>query len=298
MHNGPLQFFGLCLLLSTSLGASTVPLSWQSVLKPAEVPAHPAEVEETSDVESQKPEKRSENPAIQKELNLEKADLKPGILNTTDLLKYTLTPDAILTALQDEVIAHFHLEGELQLYPSERLEKSEVPDANWYVELVAPYPTALNSRMALRYRFTNGLEAQETQLVTVRAEWWRDAIIALRQMRPGELDGESHTQIKRVNWLLYRGDLVEAETPLNSLALNSLWRSNEPLRWSQVKARPMVESGAVVDVVASEGTLKITMRGVATESGNAGDLIKVRNLQSQKEIQGVISNANTVLVVF
>lgn len=289
------SIFKLCSLFGVlcSVGsASNLALTWQTMLEPGEV-ASPADIRAEASVE-----KRIEKLAVSEALVVTPEQLKPGVIHTEELVKYSLTPDIILNSLREEVTTYFHLEGELHLFPSERLLKHEVPDANWYVELVAPYPAALSSRMALRYRFTNGYDVLPTEMVTVRAEWWREAIVAQRQMRPGEVDAETSSEIKKVNWLLYRGDLVEAETKLSTLELKTTWRSNEPLRWSQVKTRPMIESGSIVDVIASDGPLKITMRGVATQSGNAGELISVRNMQSRKEIQGVITNANTVLVVF
>jgi flagella basal body P-ring formation protein FlgA len=53
-----------------------------------------------------------------------------------------------------------------------------------------------------------------------------------------------------------------------------------------------------VDAVASEGGLNIRMRAIAVEGGPAGAVIRVRNLDSQKEFVAQVLNENQVQVRF
>jgi flagella basal body P-ring formation protein FlgA len=209
-----------------------------------------------------------------------------------------ITPDQILHALSDALSLQFNLEGELTLMPNTSLTKVKVPTADWYVQMVAPLPSTLTSRLHLRYRLTDGFNHQPEQTLAVRAEWWREAYMSNRLLRPRDLDAKDAYYVERVNWLQYRGALVSVDNDLSLLRLKTTWRANEPLRWTAVETRPLIEEGEVVEVIASEGAMRITMRGVALENGRAGELISVRNLQSRKEIQGIVSHENTVLVIF
>jgi flagella basal body P-ring formation protein FlgA len=281
------KLFAFC-GVSSLASASNVSLSWQAILEPSEktvVSNEPVSVQSADKVET-KVETPITRPSLAEEAPVE-------VVETV-----TVTPDDILSSLKEELTSLFQLEGELKLFPNTPIVKREVPNEGWYLELTTPFPTELSTRMHLRFRLTNGFDHLPTESLSVRAEYWKDAIVAQRLMRQGELDPSTSSMIKPVNWLLYRGELVESDVDLKILELKTTWRSGDPLRWDQVVTRPVIASGAIVDVVASEGAMKITMRGVATESGNVGDLISVRNMQSRQEIQGVISNANTVLVVF
>lgn len=209
-----------------------------------------------------------------------------------------ITPDQVLSALRDELVAHYDLEGELHLETDTPLTSLKVPDESWYVEVLPPLPSSLGARLHLRYRLTNGFLPEPEQTIALRCEWWREAIVSNRLLRPGELDLNGAYTIEKVNWLQYRGDLIPVEADLSQLRLKATWRANEPLRWSTVETRPMIEEGKMVEVLATEGALRISMRGVALENGNEGDVIAVRNLQSRKEIQGIVTHANTVLVKF
>jgi len=209
-----------------------------------------------------------------------------------------ITPERLLDDLRSDLVTHFELEGELVLMPMNPLVKIRVPDASWHAEVVPPMPATLGSRLHLRYRLTDGFMHHPEEMIVLRAEWWRDAYVSNRLLRAGELTGDGAYSIERINWLLHRGSLVPTDSDLSHLRLKTTWRANEPLRWSFVESRPLISEGSVVEVVATEGAMRITMRGVALENGHAGELINVRNLQSRKEIQGIVENENTVLVVF
>lgn len=209
-----------------------------------------------------------------------------------------LSPDNILQGLREALVEHFVLEGELELMPDTPLQRVQVPDASWGVELMPPVPATLGDRMYLRYRLSNGFEYRPVETIALRAAWWREAYVSNRLLRAGQLESNDAYSIQTVNWLQYRGSLVPVESGIQHLRLKATWRANEPLRWSIVETRPMIEEGAIIEVVAVEGALRISMRGVAMENGNAGELIHVRNTRSREEIQGIVHDENTVLVVF
>lgn len=58
----------------------------------------------------------------------------------------------------------------------------------------------------------------------------------------------------------------------------------------------LVEQGAPVQVVYEVGALHISATAICLESGSAGDLVKVRNMDSGKVFSGVVANDGTVRV--
>jgi flagella basal body P-ring formation protein FlgA len=75
-------------------------------------------------------------------------------------------------------------------------------------------------------------------------------------------------------------------------------RANQPVRADQVERVPLVKSGQMVTIVAENEVLKVTVSGKARSSGAEGDIIKVQNLNSLKEIPARVINATTVQVAF
>lgn len=75
-------------------------------------------------------------------------------------------------------------------------------------------------------------------------------------------------------------------------------RANQPVRADQVEKVPLVKSGQMVTIVAENGVLKVSVTGKAHSSGAEGDIIRVQNLTSLKEIPAKVIDASTVQVAF
>ena len=56
--------------------------------------------------------------------------------------------------------------------------------------------------------------------------------------------------------------------------------------------------GQVVEVVAQNGMLAISMKALALENGTTGEQIRLRNLESRREINGEVINENKVHIRF
>jgi flagella basal body P-ring formation protein FlgA len=61
---------------------------------------------------------------------------------------------------------------------------------------------------------------------------------------------------------------------------------------------PVVERGDVVTIMAAGGNLQVTVPGIVKETGFEGDLVKVQNSMSRKEIFARVVDSSTVAVHF
>lgn len=73
-------------------------------------------------------------------------------------------------------------------------------------------------------------------------------------------------------------------------------RVNQPVRGDQVEKVPLIKSGQMVTIIAENGVMKISVTGKAHSSGAEGDIIRVQNLTSLKEIPAKVIDASTVQV--
>ena len=80
---------------------------------------------------------------------------------------------------------------------------------------------------------------------------------------------------------------MEARRPL---------RAQSPLRPSDVTAPVLVEKGALVTVTFVMDGLRLTHQGVAMSAGSAGEVIAVKNIQSERMLKGVIDGRNLVSI--
>jgi flagella basal body P-ring formation protein FlgA len=73
---------------------------------------------------------------------------------------------------------------------------------------------------------------------------------------------------------------------------------NSPLRVNSLEVMPLVKRGDLVTIVAESDAVKITTQGVAIENGGKGEMVKVINTGSQKEVYGTVRDTRTVVVDF
>ncbi|MBA2849788.1 flagellar basal body P-ring formation protein FlgA [Thermosulfuriphilus ammonigenes] len=93
-------------------------------------------------------------------------------------------------------------------------------------------------------------------------------------------------------------DLITDPEELKGKILKRSLRAGLPLRSSFLRARPLVHRGEMVTIVAESGSLRVTALGEAREDGAKGEIIRVRNLASRKEIMARVAGPNLVKVRF
>lgn len=136
--------------------------------------------------------------------------------------------------------------------------------------------------------------------VTVRidVEALTDMVVTLRQIEYGgiitaadlslqkrEITQNSHLAARKIDAVIGK----KARTTL---------RANQPVRADQVEKMPLIKSGQMVTIIAENSVMKISVNGMAHSSGAEGDIIRVQNLTSLKEIPAKVIDAATVQVAF
>jgi flagella basal body P-ring formation protein FlgA len=58
----------------------------------------------------------------------------------------------------------------------------------------------------------------------------------------------------------------------------------------------VVRRGQSVEAIARSGALSVSMRVEAMEEGAPGQLIRIRNPQSRREMRGKVQDENTVVI--
>ena len=125
-----------------------------------------------------------------------------------------------------------------------------------------------------------------------------DLVVAARQIAAG-------TVLDQADLQLHRGDLALAGGyPVTSLAdaigkkSRVSVRAGQPLKSSQLAQVPVVVSGQLVTIVAENAGLRISIAGRAKSSGGVGEVVRVQNMSSGKELPARVLDASTVEVGF
>lgn len=93
-----------------------------------------------------------------------------------------------------------------------------------------------------------------------------------------------------------RGVIDRAEDLIGMTARRPL-AANTILRTSDVEAPVLVKKGAIVTLIYEIAGLRMTHQGVAANAGAEGEVIAVRNIDSDRTLKGVIKGQNVVSII-
>jgi flagella basal body P-ring formation protein FlgA len=205
-----------------------------------------------------------------------------------------LSSEQILSDLARDIQGRFGLAGELQLEfanswsPPDRVAKA------WRVAIVE-YPSAAGASMLIRFRVFAGTVQIQDSTAMFRASLWRDAWVAQEPLAAGTGLDAAQVDTRRIDSFRFR-DAIPTTKADPSLVLARVIQAGTILTWRDVSRRPLVRKGEIVDVSACEGLLRVTMKGLALQSGGLGDIVTVRNPESLKTIPGLVVAENRVEV--
>lgn len=134
--------------------------------------------------------------------------------------------------------------------------------------------------------------------VPVKVKIMSPAVVLTRRLNPGDdIDvTDVSLQTRDVSTMAYGyfSDLksIQGYTAKRSLANGTL------LSPEMLKAPLLIQRGQTVTIAAESGSLSIKMNGKAMSDGSKGDIIRVKNLNSGRIVEGVVQNNGSVKINF
>jgi flagella basal body P-ring formation protein FlgA len=211
----------------------------------------------------------------------------------------TIGEREILDALQRELIARYSLEGDLKLSLSQEWKPLEIRNGrDWKLIIDQAPPGGLSSRPQVRYHIEVGGNQVGSWQESLRASLWRPVWVATRRLDRGATPDSSSCALKNIDTLAENLSFVPADTDLSLYEMAQGVAQDRPLTSRDLSLRPLVRKNQLVDVIVSEGSLNITMKGLALGTAGAGEMVSIRNPDSRKDFQAKVVGINTVQVKF
>ncbi len=211
---------------------------------------------------------------------------------------HLLNERSVLGELRHQLASHFSLQEDFRIYFDKPWRDLNLEHPHWELVVTSFPPQGLRSRFYLSFEIWVAGKRHSTWQESVRCELWTDAYVATQRLDRGSRLHSDLVTVKPVDRLsLYQG-VVEPGTKLDDYLLNNGVKAGEPLFWNDLKERPLIEKNALIDVVAEEGALKVTLKAKALETGVKGQIIRIRNLQSFNDIQAEVIGVNQAKVYF
>lgn len=207
-----------------------------------------------------------------------------------------LAHELFLSTLKQDLVAHFNLEGDLQLELIRPWSPPERVARDWRIQ-ITEYPAVPASSMLLRCRILGDGQPLADATLLLRASLWRDAWVSRQPLTNGGLFDPALLETRRVDLLRDR-DALPAVVGDRTFIFTRGVQAGRLLTWRDVGRRPLVRKGEVVEVSASDGQLMVMMKALAMQNGAQGEVVTVRNLDSKKDFSAFVIDENRVQVRF
>lgn len=217
----------------------------------------------------------------------------------TSLGMATIGEREIVDALQRELTARYSLEGDLKLSLSQDWKPLELRNGRDWKLVIDQAPLGgLSSRSQVRFHIESGGNQVGSWQEILRASLWRPVWVATRRLDRGATPDAFSCGLKNIDTLAENLSYVPADTDLSIYEMAQGVGQDRPLTSRDLSLRPLVRKNQLVDVIVSEGSLNITMKGLALGTAGAGEMVGIRNPDSRKDFQAKVVGINTVQVKF
>ncbi len=203
---------------------------------------------------------------------------------------------AITAALTEELEVEG---GELVLTSVRPLPKVEVPDGfPLSVKITLAPAQGLAAFMTVKFSVTVGDQPRGEHTAFFKAALMREVWVATKLCnRLMPLDQVSLKR-KKMNVINLRNGVWEGEKLTGDLQIIQTVTPGIILQPRHVRRRPVVLRNQTVQAVIRHKALLIRLNVTALEDGAPGDVIRLRNPKSYKELRGTVVNSDTVSIKF
>ncbi len=171
---------------------------------------------------------------------------------------------------------------ELRLRNIQSIAPFEVEAGRLQWEVTPSSPRLLDSRRFNLILRSDGRVVKNMTL-SVDLEALAPVAIAADDLPRGTILNPEDLRMVTMDLATLRNPCLDAQELVGKKLRRSI-RMGAPFIRSGLETPPMVKRGEMVTITASKGTLTVTARGLAQENGAEDDTIRVKNINSQKEI--------------
>lgn len=144
----------------------------------------------------------------------------------------------------------------------------------------------------IKARFAGGWK---TFYVSGRAQAWSRALVASRSLQAGEPIEGSDVRVEEVEISFARDALATFEDLLGQTASRTI-PMGQALHKSDLRKEVLVRRGQIVRVVSGSDVFEVSVQVQAEENGSFGDVIRLKNPETQKLLSGQVVEKGLVRI--
>ena len=202
----------------------------------------------------------------------------------------------VLQALKDEVArSPLYAGGELEMIFSREWRSLIIPDGPLELKLVSK----LNYRTpqtTMRFQLLDAGVPIGSFSAYVKMALWKDVWVASGSINRGTLLPEAKLERQRMDIIKNRRDLWDGNPSDSRFWFQEEISPGRLIYARSVGMKPVVRRGGLAKAVVTNGSLTVSANVKVLEDGAPGDVVRVQNLVTRKELIGEVVDENTVKI--
>lgn len=154
----------------------------------------------------------------------------------------------------------------------------------------------LRSSFVVRFELKTGRETIGSWQMPVQAQLFRQVWIARVPIKRGQAITESDFVLEQRDILGLREPLAQWNPAESDFECSDYVPAGYPLLARSLKPRAVIHRGDLVEALLQDGLMSILVKVEALEEGSPGQVVRVRNLQTKRELRGKVQNEQTILI--
>ena len=207
-----------------------------------------------------------------------------------------LEEDEVLQSLKDEVTkSPLYSDGELEMVFSREWRSLLIPDGPLELKLISK----LNYRTqqtTLRFQLLDAGVSIGSFSAYVKMALWKNVWVAGRPISRGMLLPEAKLEQQRLDIIKNRRDLWDGNPSDNRLWFQEVVSPGRMIYARSVGMKPVVRRGGLAKAVVTNGSLTVSANVKVLEDGAPGDVVRVQNMATRKELIGEVIDEKTVKI--
>lgn len=132
--------------------------------------------------------------------------------------------------------------------------------------------------------------------VSVTIDVYGKIVVATRPLQRGAILSEEDLSYQTINIARYGSGQVQNIDRIIGQELTREINAGSTIKLSQVRAAKVVKKGDIVVLEARGSSIAVAVSGEAMENGHVGKQIRVRNSQSKRIVDGIVSGPGRVSI--
>ena len=186
--------------------------------------------------------------------------------------------------------------GDLEIRLTQPWKTRNVPDEPLTLVVLDMPTIGVTPNFVIRFELRTSQTSLGSWEVPVKAHVWRETWVARSPLPRGQRVADADIDRERRDMLTLHEPLASFTAGDSALELAESVATGMPLLARAVHPRAVVHRGQAIDAVMQDGVLSITLKVEALEDGAPGQFIRVRNIQTRRDILGKVLNDQTILV--